>query len=253
MSYGFGFRYLLLGMFFIGLSEVSSQTVTIDGGSYLPLYGAKESLQVKVKPFRLDQSLVTNSDFLSFLRKHPEWRRSQVKQLFAEKSYLAEWREDLLIPEGRENTPVTYISWYAAMAYCKYKGMRLPTIDEWEFVAMASNTKRDARDDPEFIKSILSGYETPRTYLKEVKLSKPNFYGLYDLHGVVWEWISDFNSVIISGESRNDGDTGLFCAAGATGSTDLMNYAAFMRYAFRASITARYSIKNLGFRCAQSN
>ena len=58
------------------------------------------------------------------------------------------------------------------------------------------------------------------------------------MHGLVWEWTFDFNSIFLSGESRKDKDTDkdLFCGSGSVNATDLMNYAAFMRYAFRASI-----------------
>ena len=65
---------------------------------------------------------------------------------------------------------------------------------------------------------------------------------MYDLHGLVWEWTLDFNSVLISGESRKDvdTDTNLFCGSATIGATDLMNYAAFMRYAIRGSVKANY-------------
>ena len=74
------------------------------------------------------------------------------------------------------------------------------------------------------------------------------------MHGLVWEWTSDFNSVLISGESRQDVDTerNLFCGSASINATNLMDYAAFMRYAFRGSIKANYNIQTLGFRCAKS-
>lgn len=217
----------------------------------MPIYGAKEQPEVQVKDFRIDKTPVTKAQFLEFVKNNKDWRRSSVKRIFAEETYLQDWIADLEVSKDTLNFPVINISWFAARAFCKSKGMRLPSLNEWEFVAMASAEKTDAREDPEFIKSILSAYEKSQTYSRAVKLSTPNIYGVYDLHGLVWEWVMDFNSVILSGESRNNSDQGLFCAAGSVGSGDLMNYAAFMRFAFRASLNARYAIKNLGFRCAK--
>ena len=74
-----------------------------------------------------------------------------------------------------------------------------------------------------------------------------------DLLSLVWEWVDDFNAVLVTGESR--ADTGLertqFCGAGAAGARDLENYAAFMRAGMRSSLRASYVVPNLGFRCAQ--
>lgn len=245
-----GIAFILLG--FCPGSDLLAEQVSIPGGSYVPPYGGTDDSQVSVTSFSIDTTPVTNSEFLQFVRTHPEWRRSSVKKIFAEESYLKDWESDFVVPPGRSDSPVTQVSWFAAKAYCKSRGMRLPLLDEWEMVAMASTEKQDAREDAEFIKSILAGYETPKTYLNKVKQSRPNFYGVYDLHGLVWEWVSDFNSVIISGESRNNKDDSLFCAAGSVGASDLENYSVFMRYAFRASLRASYTIKNLGFRCAKT-
>lgn len=118
---------------------------------------------------------------------------------------------------------------------------------------MASQKQADAREEMSYNQYILKWYETPNTFEKEIGSTFKNYWGVYDLHGLVWEWTLDFNSVLLSGESRKDsaGDNSLFCGASAIGATDLMNYAAFMRYAFRGSVKANYSIKNLGFRCVQ--
>jgi formylglycine-generating enzyme required for sulfatase activity len=73
------------------------------------------------------------------------------------------------------------------------------------------------------------------------------------LHGVVWEWVADFNTAMVTGDGRNVGDPNgqLFCGAGAQSATDAENYPAFMRYAFRSSLNAAYCVHNLGFRCAK--
>ena len=112
------------------------------------------------------------------------------------------------------NSPVTNVSWFAAKAYCECQDKRLPTMDEWEYAAMASETKKNAQKDEDFNKKIIAGYETPKTYKLTIGSTFKNIWGVYDLHGMVWEWTSDFNSVLISGESRKDGDTDrqLFCA-----------------------------------------
>ena len=177
-----------------------------------------------------------------------------MKEIFADKNYLQEWKDDTtLFSATNPNTPVTNVSWFAAKAYCSCQGKRLPTIDEWEYVAMADETLQDARTLPSFNQKILDWYEQPKSFRNPIGMTPENFWGIQDMHGLVWEWTSDFNSVMISGESRKDGstDNSLFCGTGSLGANDLMNYAAFMRYAFRGSLKAKYCVRNLGFRCAK--
>ncbi|MEA1784776.1 formylglycine-generating enzyme family protein [Arenibacter sp. GZD96] len=225
----------------------------IKGGTYIPLYGTDSTL-VTVTDFWLDTIPVTQKDYLSFVLHYPEWQKSRVKKLFADGNYLVHWEANSVPGTSQNlNSPVTNVSWFAAKKYCECQGKRLPTMDEWEYAAMANETQADARTIARYNQYILEWYETPKTFTKPVGSTFKNFWGIYDLHGLVWEWTSDFNSVLISGESRKDvdKDSNLFCGSAAVGATDLMNYAAFMRYAFRGSIKANYAIKNLGFRCAK--
>ena len=237
---------------------MQSQEVTemkkINKGTFVPLYGS-DSLGTFVNDFMLDVYPVTNQQYLDFVKKNPKWKKSKVLKLFADKNYLYKWENDTTIGSLlNPNAAATTISWYAAKDYCACQGKRLPSMDEWEYAAMASQTKKNAQADSIFNMMIIESYELPSTYKKDIGSTYKNYWGIYDMHGLVWEWTSDFNSVLISGESRQDKDTerNLFCGSAAINASNLMDYAAFMRYAFRGSIKANYSIQTLGFRCAKS-
>jgi len=244
---------LILCVFFSQLTFAQTEMVKVKGGSYVPLYGI-DSAVIKVNSFLMDVYPITNKEYLAFVEQYPKWQKSKVIKLFADGNYLANWEGDTsygaaLLP----NAPVTNISWFAAKKYCDCQGKRLPFMDEWEFAAMADETTADAREKPSYNEVILGWYETPKSFNNTIGSTFKNYWGIYDLHGLVWEWTLDFNSVLISGESRKDvdKDSNLFCGSAAVGASDLMNYAAFMRYAFRGSLKANYSVKNLGFRCAK--
>jgi formylglycine-generating enzyme required for sulfatase activity len=240
-------------LFWTTNSICQSKMVPIQGDTYIPLYG-RDSLQVTISDFDMDVYPVTNKEYLQFVKDHPKWRRSAVLKLFADKNYLSQWDSDTSLNNNQSlNAAVTNVSWFAAKDYCECQGKRLPTIDEWEYVGMANEKLPDARTLKTYNEYILSWYEKPKTFNNEIGSTFKNYWGVYDLHGLVWEWTLDFNSVLVSGESRKDvdNDSNLFCGSAAIGATDLMNYAAFMRYAIRGSVKARYSMKNLGFRCVK--
>ena len=227
--------------------------VQVEGGEYLPLYGAPDQ-PVSVESFLLDPYPVTNAEFLDFVREEDKWQKDNPIKLYADEAYLNHWAGPLDLGQAHPRAAVTNVSWFAAKAYCAWAGKRLPTLDEWEYAAMAGEDQVDARTEEEFNQYILSWYETPKTFLNPVGSGMKNVYGIHDLHGLVWEWTYDFSSVLLSSESRKGGnsDNNLFCGASTVGATDLMNYAAFMRYAFRSSMKARFTSRNLGFRCAES-
>jgi len=234
---------------------VTTTMVNIKGAKYVPLYG-RDSQLVIIKLFSMDVFPVSNADYLAFTKVNKRWRKSNIKELFADDNYLFEWKNDTMIGnEMKQNSPITNVSWYAAKAYCECQGKRLPSVDEWEYVAMANQDIADARKIKSYNQYILDWYEKPKTSNNEIGKTFKNYWGVYDLHGLVWEWTSDFSSILLTGESRNDvkTDKDLFCGSGSINATDLMNYAAFMRYAFRGSLKAVYSVKNLGFRCVKDS
>lgn len=238
-------------------TEVSIQPdvnmIAIKGGDYQPFYG-EDSTLVRVDDFLLDERPVTNAEFLDFVKKNPKWKRSNVKAVFADETYLKDWQDDETLPKGAHpEAAVTFVSWFAAKAYAKSAGKRLPTMDEWEYVAMADEETPNARDKPTYSSHLINLYNEKQRELHKTKESTPNYWGVYNMFDVVWEWTEDFNSIMTTSDSRTTefDDKGLFCAAAATTTTDVLNYASYMRYAFRASLKANYTVGNLGFRCAR--
>ena len=235
-------------------APVSLPMVPIRGGVYQrPLEkGGKTRL---VEDFQMDTRQVTNAEFLDFVTAHPEWRRSKVKRLFADEAYLSKWAGDTeLGPAAPPAAPVVCVSWFAARAYLKSVGKRLPTVDEWEFVARADSSSIDANDDPAFKAKILGWYSRPDPpILPAAGSMEPNIHGVSGMHGIVWEWPSNFVSAMSSGEARSDGTLSAqqFCGGGGADPNQATEYANFMRMAFRSSLKGEFCLPGLGFRGAR--
>jgi formylglycine-generating enzyme len=224
----------------------------IPGGTYTPLFVNGEP-EVRVAAFALDRYPVTRGEYLAFVRANAAWRRDQASRGLAGSGYLASWPAPLSAGSVRDGQrPVTEISWFAARAYCGWRGKRLPSTDEWEYAARASETTRDASRDPAFVARLLALYTRPRADAV-VGSTFRSVYGVWDLHGLVWEWTADYNSLLVSDDSRATGgrDHQLYCAAGVIGATDVNNYPAFLRYGLRSGLDGRTTTRALGFRCAQ--
>jgi sulfatase modifying factor 1 len=207
---------------------------------------------VHVAAFELDRTPVTNAGFAAFVRTSPAWRRDRVARVFADERYLAHWRDAATPAPGTERAPVTQVSWFAAQAYCEAEGARLPTWHEWELVAAAGPDSADARSDPEWLQTILSWYARPASDTLPDVGGRPNYYGVRDVHGLVWEWVLDAQSMMVSGDNREQGDPDAlrFCGSGAVTMEQKDNYAMLMRIATLSSMRASYTSKSMGFRCA---
>lgn len=239
---------ITLSTLFSLTSLSSTKLISIKSGTFTPLYGTYKK-PVKVKSFLIDETPVTNQEFLEFIKTNSEWMKTKAKKIFIDTTYLNHWKgEEELGPMAPPDSPIVNISWYAAKAYCNSKGKRLPTVNEWEYVASRKIPGHDIK------KVILDWYAIPTPeVLPSIKVGLINSSGVSSMHGLIWEWTLDFNSSMVTGESRADGslDKTLFCGSGSSNAADKTDYAAFMRFGLRSSLKANYTIANLGFRCAK--
>jgi sulfatase modifying factor 1 len=250
---------VLLAALAMSLSALAVQprvvSVRIAGGPFASVLPPAANNKVTVvAPFRLDATLVSNADFARFVGGHPEWRRDRIAGLFADEGYLRHWESATDPGPAIASQPVTQVSWFAASAYCEARGSRLPRWYEWEFAAAASDKRPDARDDPAWRQQILDWYsKSARGALPMVGASPANYFGVRDLHGVVWEWVEDAGSMMVSDDSREQGDPNRnrFCGTGALSFEQKENYAMMMRIAMLSSMKAAYSSSSMGFRCAR--
>jgi formylglycine-generating enzyme required for sulfatase activity len=131
-----------------------------------------------------------------------------------------------------DDHPVTNVTWNDAVALCRWlsekegKRYRLPTEAEWEYACRAgTRTRYSSGDDPASLATVANVFDADakRNWTKwmwdkfaleahdgfeftaPVGSFKPNAFGLYDMHGNVWEWCADFHSDTYYAESpEND-------------------------------------------------
>jgi formylglycine-generating enzyme required for sulfatase activity len=107
---------------------------------------------------------------------------------------------------------VINISWDDATAFAKWMGCRLPTEAEWEYACRAGSTT--PFNTGENLTTNQANYDGNFPYLPvdgniyrkqsiEVGSFAPNAYGLYDMHGNVWEWCRDWYGAYPSTSQSN--------------------------------------------------
>ena len=174
---------------------------------------------------------------------------------------------------GRGNRPVIHVSWDDIQSFIAWLNartggnFRLPTEAEWEYAARAGSTTKfyfgnsesqlcryanhaDSSTDFDWRNETCSDGVGKRT--AEVGRYQPNSFGLYDLHGNVWEWVQDcwnnsYAGAPTDGSAWTSGDCGLRVFRGGSWS----NTPRHLRSANRTGFTRSYRDGDIGFRLAQ--
>jgi len=178
------------------------------------------------KPFYLSACEVTNAQFRAFVeatdyqtdlerdRRGGSGMNPNDARLYDQLPAGTTWRN--VDPKATDEHPVVLVSWNDAQAFCRWLGRkencayRLPTEAEWEYACRAGTTTRYwSGDDPESLGGVANvpdaAYAAAHPRLDYAAIStndryadtapvghfRPNPFGLYDMHGNVWEWCQD--------------------------------------------------------------
>lgn len=116
---------------------------------------------------------------------------------------------------GRGRRPVINVNWSEATRYCEWLSeqagqyYRLPTEAEWEYACRAGSTGAYCFGDREQELGRYAWFnENSNSKTHPVGQKQPNAWGLYDMHGNVWEWVYDwYGSYSESAQSNPSGPT----------------------------------------------
>ena len=216
---------------------------------------------VYVDAFYMDVYEVTNAQFKAFVDANPQWRKDQIPRKYHGGSYLYHWSGNHY-PNGKDNHPVVYVSWYAAMAYAQWAGKRLPTEAEWEKAARGG-LQGQTYPWGNTIDASQANYGRNPGSTTSVGSYGANGYGLYDMAGNVWEWCVDVyqeNFYAVS-PPRNPVSGGSIAPPYLTDQTNSsrvlrggswLNDALYLRVAYRYWNSPTNTCGNFGFRCARA-
>ncbi|WP_159475047.1 SUMF1/EgtB/PvdO family nonheme iron enzyme [Dyadobacter sp. 3J3] len=139
----------------------------------------KGQVTLKLSPFAMDVTHVSNAEFARFLKMSgykPEHAENFLKHWVAGKP-----------PKGQENHPVTYVDLNDARAYAKWSGKRLPTEAEWQWAAQNGAVATVYPWGNNFDSTVVNtGQWEGTTPVKKFEKGRTSV-GLYDMSGNVWQ------------------------------------------------------------------
>jgi formylglycine-generating enzyme required for sulfatase activity len=193
---------------------------------------------VFIDPFYLDEHEVTNAQYAEFVKatKHQppyNWPGGRY-------------------PDGQDQIPVVDVSWDDAAGYAEWAGKRLPTEAEWERACrgLVEGSKYPwGAAEPDRKRARYDGRDGPGPVCSVPK----NYFGLCDMAGNVWEWVSDWydRTYYQRAPERNPPgpEKGLYRVLRGGSWADVAKY---LTCANRSWARPGERSPNIGFRCAKS-
>lgn len=212
---------------FIELVRIPAGTFLMGSPSDEPGRTANETQHnvTLTEDFLIGKYEITNAQYAAFLNKTgvPESGQFEfpgngtvqfILQSFGDQDYGLHYTDGKWEPvAGYENHPAMMVSWFGATAFAKWAGGALPTEAQWEYACRGDNGTLpfgigdgkkldgtmanfygtypydlDKGGRYEDLNGIFPYTTTPVGYYEDY----PNSYGLYDMHGNMWEWCSDY-------------------------------------------------------------
>ena len=151
-----------------------------------------------------------------------------------------------------KNIPANNISWFDAVMFCKWINCRLLTEAEWEYASKGNSKGLWCCEAEQDLPQYAWFSESSNGIIHPIGVLKPNSFGLYDVHGNVWEWCQDSYDVNYYQKLESDNPVNneeideKVCRGGS-----IHAFSEMCRCAFRDYEPAQFKAIDIGFRVAR--